>query len=63
VIENIETGKGGFRDINAVTLDLEVRGPAGNNLLAGVALQRRVGLTIVAFEGGKVVQATNAVLP
>jgi alginate O-acetyltransferase complex protein AlgF len=63
VIENIEAGKGGFRDINAVTLDLEVRGAAGNSLLKDVALKRRVGLTIVAFEGGKVIQTENAVLP
>jgi hypothetical protein len=63
VIADIESGKSGFRDINAVTLDLEVRGPAGNNLIAGVALERRVGLTIVAFEGGKVVQIQNTVLP
>jgi alginate O-acetyltransferase complex protein AlgF len=63
VIADIAAGKNGFRDINAVTLDLEVRSPAGNNLMKDVALQRRTGLTIVAFEGGKVIQTENAVLP
>ncbi len=63
VIENIATGAAGFRDINAVTLDLEVRGAGEPGALKGVVLQRRTGLTIAVFDGGKISQVENAVLP
>ena len=63
VIDTVAAGKTGFRDINAVTLDLEVRTSGAPTLMKDVALKRRAGLTIVVFDGGKVSQSENAVLP
>jgi hypothetical protein len=64
VIENVTPNGGGFREINAVTLDLDVK--AGGERLGGVEglkLQRRGGHSVVVFADGRVGHVANSVLP
>jgi alginate O-acetyltransferase complex protein AlgF len=63
VIENVAAGASGFREINAVTLDLDVKAGAAAVSLKDVALKRRAGLSVIMFSNGSVVSAANAVLP
>jgi Alginate O-acetyl transferase AlgF len=63
VIENIAAASSGFREINAVTLDLDIKAGAVATSLKDIALKRREGTSIVLFSDGKVAAAANAVLP
>jgi alginate O-acetyltransferase complex protein AlgF len=62
VIEKVAPGTSGFREINAVTLDLEVRSGEAVSAVPGVVLKRRAGTSFVVFADGKVASTDNAML-
>ncbi len=63
MIEKVAPGTSGFREINAVTLDLDVKAGDAASTIPGVALKRRAGTSFVVFSDGKVGSVANAMLP
>jgi hypothetical protein len=63
VIAPVAAGASASREINAVTLDLEISSGAPPHLLNDVALRRRGALSIIRFRDGSVAAEHNAALP